>query len=225
MILGTTFMEDFTCNSKEEFPSDAPLGFVSALVDKEADRTTLYLFTGDDWVPVKSFKTSQPQGKVNFHTYPKIPIYRNGDGDTRTANPNVSYDDFHTANLMHKSDVYRLMNLLANMIEDAGRTHDFTKIDSEQAFFMDFQNTLALGGDFTKKPWYRSHINNERHHLNDRCPEDVNLIDVLEMISDCCAAGAARTGAYSPINLSDEILRKAFENTIELIKESIIITS
>ncbi len=225
MIFGNTFMEDFTCNTKEEFPSDAPLGFVTALVDKEADRTTLYLFTGDDWVPVKSFKTSQPKGKVNFKLYPKVPIYRNSDGDTRTARPDVSYDDFHTANLMHKSDVYRLMNLLANMIEDAGRTHDFTKIDSEMSFFRDFQNTIALGVDFTKLPWYRGHITNERHHLNDRCPEDVNLIDVLEMITDCCAAGAARSGKFSDIPLSDEILRKAYENTIKLIQDSIIITS
>ena len=225
MILGSTFMEDFTCHSKEEFPSNAPLGFVSALIDKEADRTTLYLFTGDDWVPVKSFKTSQPKGKINFHTYPKIPIYMNGDGDTRTARPDTSYDDFHTANLMHKSDVYRLMNLLANMIEDAGRMHDFTKIDSETAFFMDFQNAMAMGSDFTKMPWYKSHIKNERHHLNANCPDDVNLIDVLEMMVDCLAAGAARSGGFSDVNLSDEILRKAYNNTLELIKESIIITS
>ena len=50
------------------------------------------------------------------------------------------------------------------------------------------------------------------------CPDDVNLIDVLEMIVDCICAGLARSGEVRPIEINDDILHKAIDNTIELIK-------
>lgn len=66
--------------------------------------------------------------------------------------------------------------------------------------------------------WYQLHINKERHHLLSRCPEDVNLLDVLEMVVDCVCAGMARSGDVYPIEINDDILNKALSNTIELIK-------
>ena len=58
----------------------------------------------------------------------------------------------------------------------------------------------------------------ERHHLFSRCPDDVNLIDVLEMIVDCTCAGLARSGEVRPMEINDDILHKAIDNTVELIK-------
>lgn len=49
----------------------------------------------------------------------------------------------------------------------------------------------------------------ERRHLNDKVPEDVNLIDVLEMICDRVCAGMARTGAVYDVALSNETLKKS----------------
>ena len=65
------------------------------------------------------------------------------------------------------------------------------------------------------------HKRSERHHLNDYCPDDVNLIDVIEMIIDCICAGKARTGNVYPIEIKDELLQRAIKNTIEMLKESI----
>ena len=60
----------------------------------------------------------------------------------------------------------------------------------------------------------------ERHHLNDSVPEDVNLIDVLEMVIDCTCAGLARSGDVYPIKISQEVLEMAIENTRNLIIEN-----
>ncbi|MEG1523860.1 MAG: hypothetical protein RR475_02410 [Clostridia bacterium] len=69
--------------------------------------------------------------------------------------------------------------------------------------------------------WYKIHVNAERHHLESNCPPDVNLIDVLEMLADCVCAGLARNGEVRPITISDDILKKATQNTIALIKSMI----
>ena len=57
----------------------------------------------------------------------------------------------------------------------------------------------------------------ERHHLNDRVPEDVNLLDVLEMVIDCTCAGLARSGNVYPITIPQEVIEQAIENTKQMI--------
>ena len=42
----------------------------------------------------------------------------------------------------------------------------------------------SLIDNFTDGEWYPMHCQTERHHLNERCPDDVSLIDVIEMICD-----------------------------------------
>ena len=76
-------------------------------------------------------------------------------------------------------------------------------------------------GNFTDGEWYPIHCKTERHHLNEHCPEDVNLIDVLEMICDCVCAGMARSGGVYPISISDDVLRKAFANTVQMCINSV----
>lgn len=62
--------------------------------------------------------------------------------------------------------------------------------------------------------WYDEiHIVKERHHLNDKCPDDVDLIDVLEHICDGVMAGMARSGTYRNEPISDDVLRRAVANT------------
>jgi hypothetical protein len=59
-----------------------------------------------------------------------------------------------------------------------------------------------------------------RHHLDkaDGVPTDVNLIDVLEHIADCVMAGMARSGSVYELKLPDEVLQRAFANTVNLLK-------
>jgi hypothetical protein len=51
----------------------------------------------------------------------------------------------------------------------------------------------------------------------------VNLIDVLDMIVDCVMAGMARTGSVYPLEIDQDVLRRAFENTVELLKANVAV--
>ena len=147
-----------------------------------------------------------------------IKIKKNPNGDTRTAPKNVSFEDFQEANDMHISDVNNVMEFLSNSVKCRGVFHDYTKKSQEKLFYDNFLSTMNKGTDFTKDEWYQIHIKAERHHLLSHCPDDVNLIDVLEMIVDCTCAGLARSGEVRPMEINDDILHKAIDNTIELIK-------
>ena len=68
--------------------------------------------------------------------------------------------------------------------------------------------------------WFKNRHMTERHHLNDRVPDDVNLLDVLEMVIDCTCAGLSRSGDVYPITIPQDVLEKAIENTKNLIIEN-----
>lgn len=65
------------------------------------------------------------------------------------------------------------------------------------------------------------HVTTERHHLLSYCSDDVNIIDVLEMIVDCTLAGLTRSGTVRPVEIDSEILKKAVDNTVQLIKNMV----
>ena len=110
------------------------------------------------------------------------------------------------------------------MVDSAGEHHDCTKKSQERMFYRDFVNTQENGDDFTKSEWYSLHTKAERHHLLSCCPEDVNLLDVLEMIVDCTCAGLARSGEVRDLEINVKILEKAVNNTTQLIKSMVKIT-
>ena len=153
-----------------------------------------------------------------------IEIRKNPNGDTRTAQKDVSFEQFQEANDMHIEDVRSVMYELSKMIDARGENHDCTKKSQERMFYRDFVNTQENGDDFTKSEWYSLHTKAERHHLLSHCPEDVNLIDVLEMIVDCTCAGLARSGEVRDLEINAEILEKAVNNTEQLIKSMVKIT-
>lgn len=154
-----------------------------------------------------------------------IIIKKNPNGDTRTASKNISYEEFQEANDMHKRDVYEVMKYLSRLISVTGLAHDFTKKREEQLFYKNFLSTMNNGTNFVEDEWYQLHINEERHHLLSRCPEDVNLIDVIEMIVDCTCAGLARSGEVRGLEINSEILEKAVQNTVKLILREIELVS
>jgi hypothetical protein len=150
-----------------------------------------------------------------------IKIYKNSNGDTRTAKKDVSFKEFQEANDMHRQDVKNVMNELAFNLMLNGVTHDFTKKTREELFYNNFLSTMNEGSDFINDEWYQLHISKERHHLLSKYPEDVNLLDVLEMITDCVCAGMARSGDVRDVEINEEILNKALKNTVTLIKNMI----
>ncbi|CDA69857.1 putative uncharacterized protein [Clostridium sp. CAG:510] len=153
-----------------------------------------------------------------------IEISKNPNGDTRTAPKGITFEKFQEANDMHIDDVGSVMYELSRMVDLAGEHHDCTKKSQERMFYRDFVNTQENGDDFTKGEWYQLHIKAERHHLLSHCPDDVNLIDVLEMVADCTCAGLTRSGEVRDLEINAEILEKAVNNTAQLIKSMVKVT-
>ncbi len=152
-----------------------------------------------------------------------IEIKKNPNGDTRTAPKGITFEQFQEANDMHIDDVREVMHALSRFVDMAGRSHDFTKKSRERMFYRDFVDTKKNGADFVNGEWYQLHVKAERHHLLSNCPDDVNLIDVLEMIADCTCAGLARSGEIRDLEIDTEILNRAVKNTAELIKNMVTV--
>jgi len=148
-----------------------------------------------------------------------IKLKRNPNGDTRTAPKDVTFEQFQEANDMHIRDVSRVMHRLSNLLFEAGDGHDWTKKFYEENFYDDFMDTIVNGSNFIESGWYKRHINYERHHLLSRCPDNVDLLDVIEMIVDCVCAGKTRSGGVYPIDIPDDVLKRAVANTVKLVDD------
>lgn len=119
----------------------------------------------------------------------------------------------------HIGDVRNGLKYFESLIRKAAENHDHDKISDIDGFHRDF-----LTG-FQNTTWWDKHRLINRHHLTepDGVPQDVNLIDVLDFIADCIMAGMARSGSVYALHLEPEILEKAFQNTVELLKRQIIV--
>lgn len=153
-----------------------------------------------------------------------IKIKENKLGDTRTATRTPTINEFEQANRLHYEDVKNMMSTMASEIRNRGTMHDYTKLrePNKSLFYRELCATIEGEiDDFTKCEWYLMHCATERHHLNVFCPDDVNLIDVIEMICDCVCAGMARTGEVRPIEIDADILEKAVQNTVTLLADAV----
>lgn len=148
----------------------------------------------------------------------KVTIKKNTNGDTRVAKAVPNFYDFKKSNEQHWGEVREMMHEIADDINVAGANHDYTKTgaDTGSLFYRELCNTIEGKMNFEDGKWYKMHCETERHHLNKHCPDDVNLIDVIEMICDCVCAGMARSGLVYPIEISSEILQKAVKNTVKM---------
>jgi hypothetical protein len=138
--------------------------------------------------------------------------------DTRTCDVSqVSQDQLYRSSHQHILDVRRGLLFFRYLLEDAAARHDFDKLSEIESFHSDFKTQFSV----TK--WWDKHRKLNRHHLlqEDGIPDDVNLIDVLDMIADCTMAGMARSGSVYPLNLPDEVLQRAFQNTCKLLLKQV----
>ena len=153
----------------------------------------------------------------------KIVIHKNPNGDTRTAPKNVTFKQFQEANNSHIVDVSSVLTRLSENLKENGHKHDWTKKKYEKMFYNNFLATVNYDMDFVSEEWYQLHVNTERHHLLSRCPEDVNLLDVIEMIVDCVCAGKTRSGEVRNLEIPTDILGKALKNTVKLVDDMTVL--
>lgn len=153
----------------------------------------------------------------------KVVIHKNPNGDTRTVPKGITFKQFQEANNSHIMDVTNTMLRISEMITEVACVHDRTKKSDEEQFYKDFLSTMNEGTDFVSGKWYQHHVNTERHHLLSRCPEDVNLLDVIEMIVDCVCAGKTRSGEIRGLEITPEILETAMKNTVKLVDDMTVI--
>lgn len=155
----------------------------------------------------------------------KVLVYKNSDGDTRTAEKVATFTNFSIANDMHKQDVRNIMNEIAFDIMQNGRKHDFTKKDYELDFYNDYKSTIEKGTNFVEGEWYKLHCEKEKHHEEgyELHKDELTLLDIIEMMVDKISSAAARSGEIKcyDIKLSQEEIMKCFDNTIEYIKDKI----
>ena len=120
----------------------------------------------------------------------------------------------------HIDAVEKCGSLFCDLIKKQFSEHDHTKLGKDLPEFVKAMKAHLDGKSFKDQPWWKTHLT-ERHHLNDKVPDDVNLVDVLEMICDCVSAGMARTGEVYDVTIPDDVLKKAFKNTVEMMKNNV----
>jgi hypothetical protein len=159
------------------------------------------------------------KGSNNVITSKPIKVGQTNRVDLKTKD--FTTDDVVKDTEAHIEAVKNSCQFLEDKMHSQVEHHDYTKLGNtlpefEYALKNDFKTNPATGVD-----WWKYHYMTERHHLNDNCPDDVNLIDVMEMIADCVCAGEARNGTVYPVKISPEILEKAVANTQKLLEDNI----
>lgn len=138
--------------------------------------------------------------------------------DTRTCDfANTPKAVLLESSRVHISDIVKAIAFFQSKLTLAAGEHDYDKLTEIDWFHKDFVT------GFKETGWWDNHRKIHRHHLNlaDGIPDNVNLLDVLEHIADCVMAGMARSGEVYPLKLSDELLQRAFQNTVELLKAEV----
>lgn len=151
-----------------------------------------------------------------------IIINKSSNADTRSANGKVTKEQLEHDTLSHINDVQNVGYWLADKLKNQLVEHDHTKLDYLDEFYTDFNDKLnSENKNFKEMNWFKNRHMTERHHLNDRVPDDVNLLDIIEMVIDCTCAGLARSGEVYPITIPQEVLELAIDNTKNLIIDNV----
>lgn len=138
--------------------------------------------------------------------------------DSRTCDfKNITENELWDSTWMHIHDVRCAIDLFRSKLVDIKINHDEHKIRT----FKNFYKSFVSG--FKDDKWLNEHYLASRHHINKRIHGDIDLFDILEYIADCTVAGIARSGYVYDLELSDDTLRRAFKNTVEWLKDRVIL--
>ncbi len=149
-----------------------------------------------------------------------IEIQKSATADTRSCDyAKVTKDQLLESSIQHREDITKGFRFFTDMMLAQAWRHDWDKLNTMDEFHKCF-----VGG-FEDTTWWDKHRQMNRHHLlaEDGVPVDVNMIDVLDMIIDCVMAGMGRTGTVYPLDINPEVLVKAFQNTVQLLKEQVVV--
>lgn len=150
----------------------------------------------------------------------KIIIKDTSNADSRTGK-NITRDSLYNDTVEHIKDVQKGMNFLADQIVNAGKTHDWTKLDNFDKEYCPLVLSGKTNEEFMASDWHERHIFTERHHVNHDAKADVNLIDILEHIVDVVMAGNGRAGHISSryCDIDPNLLYRAYWNTIRMLDD------
>jgi hypothetical protein len=149
-----------------------------------------------------------------------IEITTSKTADTRTCDvTKVTREQLLASSVQHIGDVGKALAFFGSLITQQAVRHDTDKMTDIDGFYADFITKFEQTG------WWDRHRTLNRHHLMeaDGIPADVNLIDVLDFIADCVMAGMGRSGSVYPLNLPPELLERAFQNTVEMLKAQVVV--
>jgi hypothetical protein len=149
-----------------------------------------------------------------------IEIQTSKTADTRTCDVStVTKAQLLASSVQHISDVGKALAFFVGLLTQQAVRHDTDKLTDIDSFHVDFLTKFEQTG------WWDRHRALNRHHLTatDGIPDDVNLIDVLDFIADCVMAGMGRSGSVYPLQLPPELLERAFQNTVELLKAQVVV--
>lgn len=149
-----------------------------------------------------------------------IEITKSETADTRTCDfENTSKETLLASSRQHIVDIVKALAFFTGKLVEAAGEHDYDKLTAIDWFHADFVT------GFTATGWWDNHRKIHRHHIDkpDGIPADINLLDVLEHISDCVMVGMARSGSVYDLKLPDELLQRAFANTVALLKSQVVV--
>ena len=149
-----------------------------------------------------------------------IKIQKSKTADTRSCDfSKVTKKQLSDSSVQHIRDVKKGTEFIKGLLDEVMRRHDFDKLEDLDKFHADF-----ITG-FKQTEWWDNHRKVNRHHLlqDDGVPKDVNLVDVIEMIVDCVMAGMGRTGEVYPLEIKPELLKTAFDNTVDMLKKEVVV--
>lgn len=149
-----------------------------------------------------------------------ITIQKSPTADTRTCDfAKTTKETLLESSRVHIMDVVKAMMFFAGKLGEAAGCHDYDKLTEIDWFHSDFVT------GFKETGWWDNHRKIHRHHLahEDGVPAYVNLIDILEYIADCVMAGMARSGDVYNLDMTPELLERAFKNTVALLKSEVVV--
>ncbi len=123
----------------------------------------------------------------------------------------------------HIGAINNAASFMSDFIKKTCEKHDNTKFKEFDMFFDDcltVHNNPDI--DFKSLKWHKLHCQSERHHLKYHVPDDVNLVDVLELIMDSVVSGLARRGEIKKeyFVLDPDLLQEAVWNTALLLRDN-----
>lgn len=157
----------------------------------------------------------------------KILIKNTAYADSRTAPEDIDRDKLYKATANHIKDVERGMDYFSKQIHEAGLRHDFTKMDCFDEVYAPSVLSGHTDDSFKQGDWYKRHISEERHHVNDNAHSDVDLVDIIEHLVDVVMSGLGRSGFVNSryTDISPELLYRAYWNSVNKLENIVQISN